>query len=81
LNLTGFRKALKKFEKVTKIPVQTAYMEEKVCLADQLVKLLLTHEQVQPSAFAADQSLKEMIRETEELFAARFCKPKAYLLS
>jgi hypothetical protein len=30
--MTGFRKALKKFEKVTKIPVQTAYMREKVLL-------------------------------------------------
>ena len=30
LNLTGFRKALKKFEKVTKIPAQAPYMREKV---------------------------------------------------
>ena len=31
LNLTGFRKALKKFEKVTRIAVQNQYMAEKVC--------------------------------------------------
>ncbi|KAG7094755.1 hypothetical protein E1B28_005571 [Marasmius oreades] len=30
LNITGFRKALKKFEKVTRIPVQRPYMSEKV---------------------------------------------------
>ncbi|KAH7887082.1 SPX domain-containing protein [Phlebopus sp. FC_14] len=30
LNLTGFRKALKKYEKITKIPAQAAYMKEKV---------------------------------------------------
>jgi hypothetical protein len=32
LNLTGFRKALKKFEKVTRIAVQNQYMAEKVCI-------------------------------------------------
>jgi len=30
LNLTGFRKALKKFQKVTGIPAQQPYMTEKV---------------------------------------------------
>ncbi|KAH7923429.1 SPX-domain-containing protein [Leucogyrophana mollusca] len=30
LNLTGFRKALKKYEKLTKVPAQQAYMRDKV---------------------------------------------------
>ena len=31
LNLIGFRKALKKYEKITKNSVLDAYMNEKVC--------------------------------------------------
>ncbi|KAK0203403.1 SPX domain-containing protein [Desarmillaria ectypa] len=55
LNLTGFRKALKKFEKVTKIPLQNAYMSEKVEMSplvsdmgvrnmmDEMVNIYATH--------------------------------------
>ncbi|TFK19881.1 EXS-domain-containing protein [Coprinopsis marcescibilis] len=56
LNLTGFRKALKKFEKVTKIPVQDQYMSEKV----------------EKSALASDKVLQKMIREMEEMYAMTF---------
>lgn len=31
VNLTGFRKALTKYEKITKISVMDVYMKEKVC--------------------------------------------------
>ncbi|KAL6303031.1 SPX domain-containing protein, partial [Sparassis latifolia] len=58
LNLIGFRKALKKFEKVTKIPVQHAYLTEKI----------------EPSAFASGATVEGMIREMEDLFAARFAR-------
>ncbi|KIJ61833.1 hypothetical protein HYDPIDRAFT_169443 [Hydnomerulius pinastri MD-312] len=56
LNLTGFRKALKKYEKITRIPAQAAYMKEKV----------------EPSAFASGAMVSTMLKEMEELFAARF---------
>ncbi|OBZ67468.1 Phosphate transporter PHO1 [Grifola frondosa] len=58
LNLIGFRKALKKFEKVTNIPAQQAY----------------TREKIEPSAFASGKSVDAMVREMEELFAARFAR-------
>ncbi|KAH6918027.1 SPX domain-containing protein, partial [Coprinopsis sp. MPI-PUGE-AT-0042] len=56
LNLTGFRKALKKFEKVTKIPVQEQYLAERV----------------EKSAFASDKALQKMMRDTEITFATSF---------
>ncbi|EKM58004.1 uncharacterized protein PHACADRAFT_58738, partial [Phanerochaete carnosa HHB-10118-sp] len=58
LNLIGFRKALKKFEKYTKIPAQQAYFTEKI----------------EPSAFSSGVTMQGMIREMEELYAARFTK-------
>lgn len=58
LNLTGFRKALKKFEKVTRISVQNQYMKEKI----------------EPSAFSSDQSLRDMIKRMEDMYASTFVK-------
>ncbi|KAJ6595867.1 SPX domain-containing protein [Mycena vulgaris] len=56
LNLTGIRKALKKFQKVTKIAAQNAYMTEKVDKA----------------SFASDVNLRAMMDEMEEMYASRF---------
>lgn len=56
LNLTGFRKAVKKYEKITQVPAQAAYMKERV----------------EPSAFASGAMVNSMLKEMEELFAARF---------
>ncbi|KAJ7158189.1 SPX domain-containing protein [Mycena crocata] len=56
LNLTGIRKALKKFQKVTKIAAQNAYMTEKV---DKM-------------AFASDTNVRSMMDEMEEIYATRF---------
>ncbi|KAI0325162.1 hypothetical protein GY45DRAFT_281692 [Cubamyces sp. BRFM 1775] len=56
LNLIGFRKALKKFEKVTHIPAQHAYTKEKI----------------EPSAFSSGATVDSLIRDMEALFAARF---------
>lgn len=56
LNLTGFRKAVKKYEKATQVPAQAAYMKERV----------------EPSAFASGSMVSSMLREMEDLFAARF---------
>ncbi|EAU89280.2 EXS family protein/ERD1/XPR1/SYG1 family protein [Coprinopsis cinerea okayama7 len=56
LNLTGFRKALKKFEKVTRIPAQDQYMAEKV----------------EKSGFASDKTLKQLMKETEDMFSISF---------
>ncbi|KAF7983207.1 hypothetical protein HWV62_23478 [Athelia sp. TMB] len=54
--LEHYRKALKKYEKVTKVPAQQAYMKEKV----------------EASAFASGESINAMRKETEDAFAARF---------
>ncbi|KAK7463123.1 Xenotropic and polytropic retrovirus receptor 1 [Stygiomarasmius scandens] len=56
LNITGFRKALKKFEKVTRIPALDAYMTEKV----------------ETSAFSSDKSLRTMMSDMVALYAAHF---------
>ncbi|KIK56661.1 hypothetical protein GYMLUDRAFT_174084, partial [Collybiopsis luxurians FD-317 M1] len=56
LNVTGFRKALKKFEKITRIPLQQAYMTERV----------------EPSSFASDKSLRSMMDEMEALYTSHF---------
>ncbi|KAL0578222.1 Xenotropic and polytropic retrovirus receptor 1 [Marasmius crinis-equi] len=58
LNITGFRKALKKFEKVTGIPAQRAYMSEKV----------------DTSVFASGHSLRGMMKEMETLFISLFAR-------
>ncbi|KAI6110985.1 EXS family-domain-containing protein [Pisolithus croceorrhizus] len=58
LNLVGFRKALKKFEKVTKLPALTIYMSEKV----------------EPSAFSSGARVGNMIKEMEDIYAARFAR-------
>ncbi|PIL23311.1 transporter [Ganoderma sinense ZZ0214-1] len=58
LNLIGFRKALKKFEKVTKIPAQVAYTKEKI----------------EPSAISSGAALDLLIDDMEALFAARFAR-------
>lgn len=52
------RKALKKFEKVTKIPAQQAYTTEKI----------------EPNTFASSKSVENMTHEMEDLFAARFTR-------
>ncbi|KAF8201829.1 EXS family protein/ERD1/XPR1/SYG1 family protein [Pholiota molesta] len=56
LNITGFRKALKKFEKVTRIPAQNQYMTEKV----------------NKSAFASDKAVRDMMSQMEEIYANAF---------
>ncbi|RDB30619.1 SPX and EXS domain-containing protein 3 [Hypsizygus marmoreus] len=58
LNLTGFRKALKKFEKTTKIPAQQQYMTERI----------------EKSAFASDKTVRNMMAEMETLYATRFAR-------
>jgi hypothetical protein len=63
LNLTGFRKALKKFEKVSRVQAQTAYMRERV----------------EPSAFASGDTVTAMLKEMEVLFAARFCASSLFI--
>ncbi|KAL4079440.1 EXS family protein/ERD1/XPR1/SYG1 family protein [Scleroderma citrinum] len=58
LNLVGFRKALKKFERVTKLPAVAIYMSEKV----------------EPSAFASGALVNDILKEMQELYAARFAR-------
>ncbi|KAG5651838.1 hypothetical protein H0H81_007244 [Sphagnurus paluster] len=58
LNLTGFRKALKKFEKITKIQSQRQYVEEKV-----------NH-----SAFASDKKIRDMMSDMQSLYAMWFAR-------
>ncbi|CCA74266.1 related to putative phosphate transporter 1 [Serendipita indica DSM 11827] len=56
LNLTGFRKALKKFEKATQIPISQLYHSEKI----------------EPSILSHDTPVDRMLEEVENLYAARF---------
>ncbi|KAG8728538.1 hypothetical protein FRC12_021664, partial [Ceratobasidium sp. 428] len=56
LNWTGFRKALKKFEKVTKIPSQSLYMRERV----------------ETRSFASGESCDQLLKEIERIYASRF---------
>jgi hypothetical protein len=56
LNLTGFRKALKKFEKATRIQ----------CLE------LYTEDRIGPCLFARGETIDALIRSTEELFSEHF---------
>ncbi|VDB96026.1 unnamed protein product [Peniophora sp. CBMAI 1063] len=56
LNLLGFRKALKKFEKTTKIPLQTPYLQEKVALY----------------TFAQGYDVQRLLKIAEEQFAIHF---------
>ncbi|KAF8493377.1 SPX domain-containing protein [Russula emetica] len=58
LNITGFRKALKKFEKVTGVLVQDLYMKEKV----------------DSCAFASDETVQQFLKEMEDSFTARFSR-------
>jgi len=58
LNITGFRKVLKKFEKASGVLVQDLYIQEKV----------------DPCAFASDETVQDLLKEMEELFTARFSK-------
>lgn len=59
MNLTGFRKALKKFEKATKIPVMDAY----------------TSERIEVTFFATDKSVGNMKNELESTFISFFGTP------
>lgn len=58
LNITGFRKALKKFEKVTKISVQEQYMTGKV----------------DKCTFASDTAVRQMMTQMEDLYASAFAR-------
>lgn len=56
LNLTGFRKALKKFEKVTQIKVTQLYHNEKI----------------EPSILSNSKAIDDVFDKVETLYAARF---------
>ncbi|KAI5121712.1 hypothetical protein M0805_002105 [Coniferiporia weirii] len=56
LNLTGFRKALKKFEKTIRVHIQQPYMQEKV----------------EVSALASGESIEKLLKDMEDQYAARF---------
>lgn len=56
LNLTGFRKALKKFEKATKI----------ICLE------LYTEDRISPCSFSRGETIDNLIKQTESLFTEHF---------
>lgn len=56
LNLTGFRKALKKFEKATKIVCLELYTDDRIALC----------------SFARGEVIEGLIKETEDLFTEHF---------
>ncbi|KAF8609113.1 SPX-domain-containing protein [Ceratobasidium sp. AG-I] len=61
LNMTGFRKALKKFDKTTKVSSQALYMREKV----------------ETRRFASGETCDYLLKEIEQIYAARFEKGDA----
>lgn len=56
LNLTGFRKALKKFEKVTGIHCLDLYTDERIA----------------PCSFSRGEPIDQLLKQTEELFSEHF---------
>ncbi|CAE6408391.1 unnamed protein product [Rhizoctonia solani] len=58
LNMTGFRKALKKFDKTTKMSTQNLYMREKI----EICK------------FASGDTCSSLLKEIERIYATRFEK-------
>ncbi|CAE6434658.1 unnamed protein product [Rhizoctonia solani] len=58
LNMTGFRKALKKFDKTTKMSSQNLYMREKV----------------ETCGFASGDTCDRLLKEIERIYATRFEK-------
>ncbi|KAJ1311454.1 hypothetical protein OPQ81_009943 [Rhizoctonia solani] len=58
LNMTGFRKALKKFDKTTKMSAQNLYMREKI----EICK------------FASGDTCDNLLKEIERIYATRFEK-------
>lgn len=56
LNLTGFRKALKKFEKTTGVSCLDLYTDEKIA----------------PCSFSRSEPIDQLIKQTEELFTQHF---------
>lgn len=74
LNLTGFRKALKKFEKQTKIPAQQAYTSEKVRSIVSCGREFtnLCNVQIEGCLFASDAKITEMIKDVEKLYATHY---------
>ncbi|KAF8740038.1 hypothetical protein AX14_008953 [Amanita brunnescens Koide BX004] len=58
LNVTGFRKALKKFQKHTKIPAQQQYMSEKI----------------DRSSLESDKTVRVMMKQMEERYGQSFLR-------
>ncbi|CAE6448441.1 unnamed protein product [Rhizoctonia solani] len=58
LNVTGFRKALKKFDKITKMNIQERYMRERVEGRD----------------FTSGETCARLLKEVEEIYATQFAQ-------
>lgn len=79
MNITGFRKALKKFEKTTKVSdtlrhdtsERTADCSKIYCME------MYTDEKIARGTFAKGSTIDKMIKETEELFTTHFGEPAA----
>lgn len=77
MNITGFRKALKKFEKTTKVcdalrhdtSERTADCSKIYCME------MYTDEKIARGTFAKGSTIDKMIKETEELFTTHFGEP------
>uniref|UniRef100_A0A0W0FTA8 Signal transduction protein n=1 Tax=Moniliophthora roreri TaxID=221103 RepID=A0A0W0FTA8_MONRR len=74
LNITGFRKALKKFEKVTKVVrfrlSSLGYISR--CARQIPAQQAYMSEKVETSTFASDKAVRTMMTEMEELYTSRF---------
>ncbi|PPQ97841.1 LOW QUALITY PROTEIN: hypothetical protein CVT26_012937 [Gymnopilus dilepis] len=79
LNIDGFRKALKKFEKITGLKqinaetcTRSVHGREVVCIS--LFAIDFNTDQVEKSAFASNEAVRKMMSEMEVMYAAAFAR-------
>lgn len=72
--MIGFRKALKKFEKYTRVWRMNSHGLEAIltsCVQIPSQQAYFT-EKIEPSAFSSGATVQRMLNDMEELYAARF---------
>ena len=82
LNMIGFRKALKKFEKIAKVSI----VVDSQLMFDRWFQFALqipaqqayTVEKIEPNTFASSVTVQGLLKEIEELYATHFSKRHAH---
>ena len=82
LNMIGFRKALKKFEKIAKVRiVVVSWLLSAQRLQSPLqipAQQAYTVEKIEPNTFASSATVQDLLKEIEELYATHFSKRHTY---